>query len=434
MDPITVLAEKAQTLDFNAVQGDFNAKPVIHAEDLSDTGKRMLETYKPLLEAIEFNDQRKGILGTKQNREMYTDTYKLLIAEMVHMLLKTPIGQLQRESMVAGTDATTYHKQIIRTVLRAFPRLIAPQLVPVIPMTGPTARIYFELMKYDTTYASSSPNVAVGDTLDDLTKFNSGYAVQPAQLTDLNAIKLSLENYVEISEATHGLSATSSLQFEDDIATVHGRDYNNYMSDRLVAMLSWFIDRNVIGALVNAVPAANVVTWTRQPSINGTAWANLNPSERIAWRETIWRDAFIPARTKIFNNRYEYPNFAICGSLAAEDITGLSQFHPVEGDGSVTINVGGIRDLGALDNGSLRVLIDPQLASNLIILGVRPTEQFKPSVVWAPYRPIGFAPDLYYPRSLKHEKGAYTRFGIAKPTGTAITNHLGDGYAAISIF
>lgn len=435
MDPITQINENAK-FDFAPVVGDFNTDPIISASELSDHGKRMLEAYAPALDAVDWFHSEKGIAGPKGYQKKFLDTYKLLTAQMLHMITKMPASQIRQESMLAGTDATTYNKQILRTVLRAFPKLIAPQLVPVVPMTGPTARVYFELLKYDTTFVSSSPNVAVGDTMDDLTKFNSGYAAQAAQLTDMNGIKLSLENYLDVTEGTYGLSATSSLQFEDDIATVHGRNYDNYISDRLASMLQWFIDRRVIGAVTAAVPSGNKVYWARKPSINGVAWANQLPSEKNAHRETIWRDGFVPAMTKIYNNRYEFPNWCVCGSNAAEDIRGLSVFQPLDvyNADSLTIHSGAVRDLGMLNSGEMRVLLDPQMDPNLIILGVRPTDEFKPAVVWCPYRPIGFAPDLFFPKSLKHEKGAYTRYGIAQPTnGNTESARLGYSYASITI-
>lgn len=436
MEPTTeLIRNEAANYDFRGAMADFNSRPVIDESALSPAGKKMLDVYKPYTEAIDWDNPEKGIRGPKAVRDKFKDTYKMLVAEQVHKMIQMSGEQIRKESMVAGTDSTTYHKQIIRTVLRAYPRLIAPQLVPVVPMTGPTARIYFELMKYDTAFASSSPNISVGDTMDDLAKFNSGYAAQAAQLTDLNAIKLSMENYIEISETTHGLSATSSLQFEDDIETVHGMNYNNYMSDKLFSMLQWFVDRQVVYALYNAVPAANSTDWDRHPTINSVLWANQAPSEQKSWREELWSQAILPAMNQIYTARYEFPNFMLCGRNAANDIRALAMFQPIDvfNPNSVNIQTGGVRDLGTLDSGQLRVLVDPQLSLNTIVLGIRPMEAFKPAVCWCPYRAIKFAEDLYYPRSLKHEKGAYTRFGIAKPAGDSISAHLGDGYSKIVI-
>jgi hypothetical protein len=406
----------------------------ITASGLTSGGEQTLERFKPYLDAVDWHGAE-GIRGPKHIRQQFEMTYRLMVAHALMILARTNQPRLHAEATLAGTDIPTFTRQLIRTVLRAYPKLITPQLFPVQPLFQSDGRIYFELTKYDSAYASSTPNVSANDVTADLTKFNAGFFEQNAQMADLGMLKVDLSNYIVVSAITKGLAALSSLQAEEDFSSTYGRDYNALLSERFVSHLQWVIDREMLNAALNNVPAGNVVTWKRQPTINSVAWANQLPSEKSAWRETIWHDGFLPVFTAIYNRHYVRPNWAVAGAAAAEDISRVSSFKPIlVDDSTIDMRQGAIRDIGTVDNGGMRVLVDPQLNTDTVLFGYRPTMEMEPAIVFCPYRAIGMAPDLTYPRQLKREKGAYTRFAIGKPDATVPESaHLADCYGKLTV-
>lgn len=414
---------------------DFRTSAVLREDAMSDGCRNMMERFKPILEAVDLNDPHKGMLGSKHSRDTFADTYKALMAAMLLNISKIPRQQLQQEATLAGTNVPTFTKQLIRTVLRAFPRLITPQLFPVVPLSAPDGRIYFPADLYDSSYAGSLPLVPVNSNVSDKSNFNTEFFRQGVQLTNLGLVKYDLSKYIVISAETYGVAAESSLQAEEDMQSIYGEDYNMKMSERMSYFLSLVIDRLMLSACISAIPAGSQLTWDRHPTINSVVWANQAPSEQNAHRDNIWRDGILPAANEIFKLYYVRPNWAIAGSDAALDIAACSSFKPVQVDATtIDMRQGAIRDIGTLDSGGMRVLVDPWLDEDTIILGYRPMADFEPAITFCPYRPIGFTDDLVEPRTLKRTKGAYTRFGIGDPDDSVPASAiLGNCYASLTI-
>jgi len=430
IDTLTIF-EKAVSAGLPAEIEDFQNSAILDAGTLSFEAAGLLRKFRPFIEAVDWNSR---MPGSKPIRKRFEATYKLGMAMMLRNLGVTLPSVLHKEATLAGTDIPNFTRQLLRVITRAYPDLITPQLFPVIPMTGPTARVFFENVLYDNAFASSSPNILTGDNTADLTKFNAAFFKQANQLDNLGLLKMSMDS-IDISADTYGVSAISALQTEEDYASQYGRDYNAVMSERMAYHVKLAVDSVMIAAMVAAVPAANKVTWKRTPTINSVAWAGLAPSEQSAWREQIWANAFLPAMQKIYDKRYVRPNFAVCGSNAATDISSVKTFDPIRVDDSnIDQRTGAIRDLGLMDNGGLRILIAPMINTNKIYLGYRPQMEMEPSIFWNPYRMWGMADDFVDPRTLKRTKGGYTRFGITKPDGVNTdANILGEVYAEITI-
>lgn len=415
---------------------EFAHQPIMNLAGCGQGTRQMYDRFAPFVESVKWSDPNVGILGPKRERDMYLDSYKALTAAMLMNLAKVPVNVLQKEATLTGSDVPTFTKQLIRTVLRAYPRLITPQLFPVVPLNAPDGRIYFELNKYNTYFSNAAgPVISDGSVTADLTKFNSAYFKQNSQLENLNLIKIDLSNFIVVSAETYGVAAESSLQAEEDMQSIYGENYNTKISERMAYHLSWVIDRIMIDTAILNVPAANRVTWKRTPTINSVAWAAQAPTEREAWRNTIWREGILPVRTAIFTQQYVLPNWMVVGTNVAQDIEGCSMFKPVREDTTViSMRQGAIRDLGTMDGGSMRVLVDPQMNANYCLIGYRPQAEMEPAITFCPYRPIGFANDLWDPKSLKHTKGAYTRFAIGDPDPTNNeSQRLGCVYGLLTV-
>ncbi len=430
LETFSELAERGARIGDPAID-DFKRMSFIpDGARLSDGASATMEAFQPYVEAVDWD---KEMFGPKHLRKHYESTYKLMLALALRQTAKVSEAQMQKESTLAGTDITVYTRQIIRTVLRAWPQLITPQLFPVQPLVnGPSGYVYFEQMAYDTQYLSSSPTIQIADVASDLAKFNAGYAKQVTQLDTLAAMKLAMQRILVEAE-TYGLSAITSLQAEEDFASTYGGNLNTTIGERMVYYLRLTIDRLMINAALAAVPSGNKVTWKRTPTINSVAWANQLPSERSAWRESIWSDGILPIFTAIYNLRLVRPNWAIAGPAAAEDLMKAKGFAPLS-DGVNFDLRGQVRDIGTLDAGGLRVIVDPWMSTNLILIGYRPQVEMEPAIVFCPYRPIQFMDDFVDPSKIKRTRGAYTRFAIADPDGgVAESAHLGDCYGQLTV-
>jgi hypothetical protein len=410
---------------------DFFQSALPTSGSLSDGAQHMLKAFEPFVEAINWD---KVLKGPKEIRDRYKTSYQLGMAAMLANFGRTSYSVLRHEATLAGTDIEPFTRQVIRTIMRAYPDLVTPMLFPTIPMSGPTARILFENVRYDTAYASQSPNISVDDITNDLSKFHSGYFQQRAQLENLNLLKATVD-HIDVSADTYGVAEIHSVQAAEDYSSQYGRELDVVMSERMGYHTMLAIDAIMIAAMVAAVPADHKVTWKRTPTINGIAWTAQTPSEQESWRAQIWRNAIAPAALTVYNSRYVQPNFMVCGSNASLDLSGVKTFVPVRTDTSnIDIRTGAIRDVGTLDNGAIRCLVAPMIGTNKMYLGYRPTMEMEPSLFYCPLRLWGMVQNLVDPRNLKITKGGYTRFAIGQPDANVDESDiLGEVYAEITI-
>lgn len=390
-----------------------------------------------MLDAIEWD---KVIPGPKWAREKFTPYYKLLVAEMLRRTLKSASRNPKaleaeyehaQESTLAGSGGIpTFGRQLIKIISKAYPRMIAPQLFPVAPLQGPEGRIYFELIKYGTAFSSSAPNISSGDLVSDLTKFNVGYA-NKGQTLAANEVDYDLSNYVLVSSEIKRLTNTRSVEADIDLEDFDGDDLETVIRGKLDWLLKWITDRDLIQAAAAAVPTANVVQW------DATGYgSHTEPSEKMAWYNTLWAKAASRVKRLIFETRFIEPNWVICGPKAAEYLMRVKTFVALERDAyNLDVRTGAISDMGSVEAGQTRVLKDPQFQTNAILFGYRPESPMEPAVHFCPRRPVTFFPQLIYPNTATKVSGAFTMYGIAEPnTGSyPYSSILGECYGKIEI-
>ena len=183
------------------------------------------------------------------------------------------------------------------------------------------------------------------------------------------------------------------------------------------------------------MPAANKVTWD---ATAGGDYDGYVPSEKRAYDETLWSQGILKVITKLSQAR-DYnlqPNWIISGSAAAEKIQGLTGFKPVVlGPQDMDLSTGAQRDMGTMSSLGVRVLVDPQYATNKLLFGRRPTSNFDPCLHYCPYRPLRTTGTLETPNEGTLEKGVYSRFGVAMPdVATAPScSQLADVYGELTM-
>lgn len=413
---------------------DFKNRSIIMPDEMSAGGRKFIETYEPFLDNVDWG---KKVFGNKATVSRHEATYKLITAIALSHIARMDKAVLHHEATLAGTDIPTFTKLLVKVVLQAYPKLLAPQLFRTIPLTmGPDGRVYFPADLYDSQFVSSTPTIQIGDQIADLTKFNTDFSRQDVQLKQLGKIKINWSNYIVVSAQTHGLVAEWSMPGEWDFADIYGENLIDKLTNRMQSLLSWIIDRTMINAAVAAVPNANKVTWKRTPTLGAVAWADQAPSEKQAYRESIWTDGIEPIRTAIWKNYYVMPNWIVASPSVAEDLRKVRSFQPIDSSANeITIRVGAIRDLGTIDSGSMRVIVDPMMADNTALLGYMPATDEEPGITFLPRRPIGFTDTLTIPGTLGRSKGAFTQFGVGKPdTGqNAASAILGCVYGLLTV-
>lgn len=396
------------------------------------TTKKTVEAFKPILDKIDFEGR---INAPAPIRKLYVDKYKALVAHQIGMLLSPgdmpaptlegaemaltalarkaiQLGYVNETTLSAAGGVPTWGRQLIAVISRVYPRLITPQLFPVRPLLAPEGRIYWENALYNTAFASSSPNVSVNERVDDLTKFNPDYP-NKGQMGDANLLSVDLSQYIVVTADTKRLGTVHSAEAEDDLAAFNGADLPSTLRGLMEFFLQWVIDRSMINSAVTY--AITEKTWNAQPTINSVAWANQTPSEKTVYNQTLWSEGVNSVINDIAARRYVYPNWVIAGSKACESLQRVSSFVPLNSGIDIVVDRTSAHDFGAIAGGTMRVIRDPQLTTNLMLFGYTPMRPMEPAIHFCPYKPITFISQLAYPRQAKYENGAYTRFAIGDP-------------------
>lgn len=406
----------------------YGADPVVReSARLSPQASAMLEAFKPLLERADLGN---SMVGRKDVAKRFEHNTKLVMAQM----LRNTFGLLpqvwHKEATLAGTDIPSYARQNIAMILRAFPRMFATQLFPVTPLAGPDGRIYFFNTKYNTALTTSSPTIASGDRLDDITKFNSNYAVTAEQGT-AKALKVDISSIV-VSASSYRLASTWTYEAEDDMSALYGESVEQALINEMTRLMGWTVDRTLIDAAVS--DANSTGTWTAQPA----GYSTLAPSEKKAYDETLWADGILPLITAMQRKRSfnTSPDWFVVGTTLAERIQKLTSFVPfanAQGN-DLSFNTGALRDVGTLSAIGIRVLVDPQLSADVGVMGHYPANSFDPAIHFMPYRPVRVTGRLERPVTGDYDRGVYSRFGVARKNGSyADSSQLGDAYGTLTV-
>lgn len=455
MKSTTELGNAGGELYFGSIAENINSMGRVDLGAANKRTKRTMEAIAPFLDDVDFD---KLIPGDKQTRKEWGDTYRALVAHQIGMLFspsekaaasdlryaKPTFEAMARKALALGyvNEATlagvggvlAWGRQILATITRAFPRMIAPQLFPITPMTAQDARIYWKNINYGTAFASSTPNVSVGDRVDDLTKFNPNYP-NKGQLGDANLIEIDYSPYIIVSAVMKRLATEHSVEAAEDAMDFDGTDLVSDLRTDMSDLLQWITDRTMINAALNNVLGEHEKIWYAQPTINSVLWANLSPSEKQVYNQTLWSDGANSVMNAMATTRYLYPNWCIGGPKACEALQRVSSFVPLNSGQDVVIDRTSIHDFGSMEAGTMRVLRDPQMTTNKLLFGYRGTSKNEPGIRYCPYKPVTFFQQLVEPRKAKFTNGAYTRFGVGAPdyTQNGGSRILAEVYGTLTI-
>lgn len=411
---------------------------IIRAGERSNRAARITGAFAPVLDEIDFENRCESIAPAY--RKQFAETARTLAAfTMATHLRQSGLNGLKQEASLSGVDLPVFTRQLLMTVTRVYPQLFTLQLFGIIPMMGPTARVHFKDILYDSNL-TGTPAITIGDRDDDLTKWNPNFYAAPEGQA-ANKLRETW-NAMTVTAADYRVLSEWSDSYADDSTNVYGEDVDASQANARARGMARVVDRNMVTALINAIPSANKVTFTAKPT-SAPNYASLTPSEKLSYDEGIWRDGVLNAihqiRIKRAFNQDAEPTWGICGNDFALAIARLSMFKPVQvNTAEIEIQRGAMRDLGTLETSGIRFLVDPMLSisssTNVCIFGHKPMERGAAGLYWLPYINMQPTRDLYDPNIGQITKGVRSRFAICQPdAGVAASSQLGDVYGQLTV-
>lgn len=405
--PIKALREAAWKMPQASEQydiGDFYGRTQSpRLENITGGARRMLRSYGPIL---------REHMDLKQVPARHRLKVELAAACAVHRIMRTTtVG----EATLAKTSLTTWTTQKILSITRAYPTLFALRYFGFLPMSGPTARMFFKVRTYgDAMLNNGTPTVAAGSAVDDFANFNKNYTLAPEGSI---ARRMSFyQKFLDISAKDHRVLGEWTEQLVEDYMNVHNGDAVAEHMDEAWFLLGWVIDRTVFDTASANVPAGNKVTHDANPA----GYAGWTPDQQAAYDQRLFSHGVVPVIEKIrARNKFgpdSAPDFMVVGTDVARLLRRQKGF--VASDRSareIDIETGPIRDFGRFDSENLDVIVDPQYTANKAFFGRTPRRAGDPAIYLGMYVPAQLTKDLYDPNTGQTIQGVRSRFAVAAP-------------------
>jgi hypothetical protein len=375
------------------------------------------------------------VAGAADYRKRFAESAKRLTAYMMSQAVR---HATKAEAQLAATDLPAFVRTVVMTVKRIYPALVTPQLFPVIPMSQPLMRYWFEDDYYDDAFVGSAPNVAADQRID----LNVSTTLNPdfLQVDELGAarrIKYRM-SFLDFAEKSYRLIGDISDQFKDDARSVYGQDAESKLYDKFARLFGLGIDVKMLARVLANIPAANDKTWVAQPGANPN-YSTLVPTEKKAYDETLWnaiQDTINAINVTNILNPEGAVDWCICGSNAALALGKLTSFKPIlSGATTVTgLAKGALRDIGAIDTLGIRVLTTTLIDPATFVFGST-AGVGEPAIAFAPHVPYEVLRDNYNTDRGLQTIGVRSRFGIVEPNlaSNAASARLAHRYGRLVI-
>jgi hypothetical protein len=336
----------------------------------------------------------------------------------------------------AGTETFRWTTASLGVIRRMFPKLIAPDLVSVQPMSQPTGKAFYlyheyadanaigTLAQYDDTarYTDLGVNDATMgfDLWDDadMAKYAGRTA---ADNTDNGAniegstpreLKLRL-NSTDISANSKKLASEWSVELEQDLQAYHGLSAQNEVLNALAGEMAREIDRDIINGLHTEVTGDNtpntmLVNWAQNGGYTGGV-----PTETKAAEQTLY-DALEDAAGLIEARAYVRPNWILTNVAGAKRLRKLNGFSAVaKGDGGMAVSSAS-RYLCTLQEGYWNIYVDPWYRSTdtypTYLMGYKGSSFMEAGYVYAPYVPMYRTPLFETPKTFLKQSAVMSRY------------------------
>lgn len=399
----------------NLALPDFERTAIPTSDSLSTMARAYMRAYKPIM------DSGCDLSGVPKQFET---AYRLAIACAIHNTLRTT-GT--KEATLAGVALPTFTRQKLMMIMRAYPKLIAPQIVGFTSMRGPTALIGYFVSQYADPYTASSPAIAAGDNIDDATKANKGFTlVAEGDQARKNKFRIAKQT---ITAASHRVLGEWSQDLVEDAAADWDVDAESEHMDNCVRLMGQTIDCTAIDAIVAGLASGHQKTFDATPAAS-PAYDSLSPSEQRAYDEKLIRTGWVSVTNAIERTNQwgdsAQSDWVLCSPNAAQLLEGLKGFTVKQGSpDTFSVGSGPIRYLGEFTTygGGLRVFSSPfynrgETTHGKFLFGRQPKGVMDPGIRIAMYVPLEFTDKLYDPNTDTTTKGVRSRFAVATKDGS----------------
>jgi hypothetical protein len=360
----------------------------------------------------------------------------------------------------AGSTDTRMPNQLVPMVRRAFPELLAHDVVGVQPMSGPVGFAFALRFKYGANGKNVLPNGATipgTDVTDELgyNNLDSGFTGTSGNITttpttsgawaaytgagssiyggtvafdgqgadladaqwwgidqDMPMLNMTLDKSV-VEAKVRKIGAHWSLELEEDANKQFGINIDGEMANMATAQITAETDRQLLTELVKAAITDNNISVWDPVTADGR-----NQQERIG---TLYTHIIDRANEVGVRTRMGAANYAIADPRTMALFERLRDFKTFDTAGSVNIDSGkmGVAKVGTLRQSGITAYRDSFAGGNYVLLGYKGNGPTQTGIVFCPYVPVetmrAVDPNTFTPKM-----GVRTRYGI-------LSNLLGAG-------
>ena len=387
-----------------------------------DTGNWLTEREQKGVDFVAYknelheNDGRRTMLFS--GRDHPIGLMEILYENSINWLMNAGRKQLALEftqlSMpgVISEDTTTaniatFTTALLPAVRRIFADLVAMDLVSVQPLHGPTGYIYW----IDHEYVSAKPSdgISANDRLDEVQDSDS-YANSSEHGT-IREIQFRLRSK-QITTESKKVAGTWTIEAEQDMRSQWGLDLEGELIPELGRLITREINRKIVNALL-AGAGAGSTEWNKNAPAGDTTTDAKN-----SYYQTLWH-SICATDTLIANNKYRNADWLLMNFNTYYYIQRLNNF---QGEARVNNQRASISTRYAGTLGDMyRVYIDPFMADNKIVMGIKGPSWRDAIAYFSPYIPLYLSDKYVYANDFSQFRmGALQRYayGILPETST----------------
>lgn len=267
-----------------------------------------------------------------------------------------------------GVVGANYQVPILGMIRQIYPRLMAPFISSIQPISMPTAMGYkLDLQRDDQSDIYDHASWAASETYADHT------AGEGQPITKGTRIGLSTFN-VAVGTPKK-LRTEATLELTQDLRATHNLDAQELLRQAAVDEIAFEIDAMLVRKVYQAAAAHKTVTFGKAPTTGG--WTS------GTWAQRLQR-AILQADNAIYNSRGRNATFLICGSTAALELTDLNSFKMDTGFADTEAASYGLERVGTL-NSRYTVLRSRIVPANEILVGRKGDNILDAGLFYLPY-------------------------------------------------
>ena len=220
-----------------------------------------------------------------------------------------------------------------------------------------------------------------------------------------------------IAAKTRKLKAQWTPEFSQDLNAFHSLDAEAELTSILSEYISLEIDLEILGMLIENVPAENTAVWSAKVGneLNAGGTDFDSNTAGVYYTQMSWFQTLGIKLQKISNLIHQKTlrggaNFMVVSPTVATILESIPGFAAdSDGDAAKASYAFGVQKVGQL-NSRYKVYKNPYMKENFILMGFKGNQFLEAGAVYAPYIPLIMTPLVYDPNTFTPRKGIMTRY------------------------